>query len=227
MVKAKGDAKMQFKEGTHVYTADQKEVGTVDRVVIDPNTNEITHIVVRKGWLFTEDKVVPTTLIDMAIEDRVQLRAGVQNLDDLPPFEEAYYVTPGDGTEGAYGAGYARPLYWNPPIGAAWTGYYGGYYGYPLAPYVAFTEQNIPEGTVGLKEGARVTSADGENVGHVERVFTNDELNRATHLLVAEGWLFKEKRLVPVDWVRSVDEDEIHLSVNARTLESVPAYERA
>lgn len=218
---------MQFKEGTHVYTADQKELGVIDRVVIDPQSKEVTHIVVRKGWLFTEDKVVPASLIDMAIADRVQLRAGVQNFDDLAPFEETYYVTPGDTERDVSPDRYARPLYWNPPIGAAWTGFYGGYYGYPLAPYVAFTEQNIPEGTVGLKEGARVISVDGENVGNVERVFTNEELNRATHLLVAEGWLFKEKRLVPVDWISGVDEDEIRLSVTARTLENVPEYERA
>jgi uncharacterized protein YrrD len=217
---------MQFKEGAHVYTADGNDVGSIDRVVLDPQTNEVTHVVVRKGWLFTEDKVVPTNLIDIAVADRVQLRSGVQNLDDLPPFEETFYVPPGETTGDAYPVGYAAPRYWYPPVGAAWSGYYTGYYGYPVAPYVAYTEQHIPEGTVALQEGAKVVSADGENVGNVERVFTNNELNRATHMLITEGWLFKEKRLIPVDWIRNVDEDEIRLAVNARTLEQVPEYQR-
>ncbi|MEZ4864895.1 MAG: PRC-barrel domain-containing protein [Caldilineaceae bacterium] len=216
---------MQFKEGTHVYTADGKDVGAIERVVLDPQTDEISHIVVREGWLFTEDKVVPTRLIDRAVADRVQLRADVQNLDELPQFEEVYYVPPGEAADDAYPADYAPSLYWYPPVGAAWSGYYTGYYGYPLAPYVSHTERNIPEGTVGLREGARVVSADGKHVGHVERVFTNNELNRATHLLITEGWLFQAKRAIPVEWIRTVDEDEIELAVDAHTLEQVPEYQ--
>ena len=33
---------MQFKQGTHVYTSDGQDVGTVDRVVLDPQTNEVS-----------------------------------------------------------------------------------------------------------------------------------------------------------------------------------------
>lgn len=217
---------MQFKEGTQVYTADGDEVGTIDRVVLNPQSNEVSHIVVRQGWLFTEDRVVPTELIDRAIADRIQLRADVQKLDELPLFEEAHYVPPGEAPADAAPVATASPLFWYPPMGAAWSGYYTGHYGYPLAPYVTYVERNIPEGTVGLKEGANVVSLDGENVGSVERVFTNNELNRATHLLITEGWFFKEKRSIPVDWIRRVDDNKIHLAVNADTLKQVPEYQQ-
>jgi uncharacterized protein YrrD len=218
---------MQFRDGTKVYTADGQTVGSIDRVVINPHTNQVSHVVVRQGVLFTEDKVVPTALIDMATADEVRLRPGVSDLDELPRFEETYYIPSNEATAGDYPAGtarpgYARPLYWYPPVGATWSGYYAGDYGYATPPYVAFTKQNIPEGTVGLKEGAKVISAEGEQVGHVERVFTDSEMHRATHLLVAEGWLFKEKRFIPVDWIRSVTEDDIDLSVSARVLERLP-----
>lgn len=213
---------MEFKEGTHVYTATGGDVGDIERVVLNPDTNEVTHIVVSQGWLFTEEKVVPVRLIDEAVTNRIQLRSDVKNLDKLPNFEESYYVEPGDREWNR--EKYAPELYWYPPMGNTWSGYYTGYYGYPAAPYVLHTEQNIPEGTVGLKEGANVISADGENVGTVERIFTNNEMNRATHFLVKEGWLFQEKHSIPVDWIRSVDEDEIRLSVNASTLDRVPVY---
>lgn len=55
---------MQFKQGTHVYTIDGKDVGAIDRVVLDPKTDEVTHVVVRRGWLFSEDKVVPISSAD-------------------------------------------------------------------------------------------------------------------------------------------------------------------
>lgn len=215
---------MQFKQGAHVYTADGKDVGVIDRVVLDPKTDEITHVVVRKGWLFTEDKVAPITLIDPAVQDQVRLRRGVENLDDLPPFEETHFVTPSETGEGAYPGEDATPLYWYPPVGEAWSGYYTGYFVNPTW-YPVQTEQHIPKGTVGLKEGADVVSVDGERVGRVARIFTNAKLNRATHILISEGWLFKEKRLIPADWISTVEEDEIHLAVNARTLERLPEYQ--
>lgn len=216
---------MQFQEGAHVFTADGEQVGTVDRVVLDPKTNEVSHIVVREGWLFAEDKLVPITAIDRAAGERIELKSDVENFDELPLFQEAHYVTPGEIPEDRQPDGEASQLYWYPPAGAAWSGYYTSYYGYPLSPYVHYMEQNIPEGTVGLKEGAQVVSLDGHNVGRVERVFTNDELHRATHLLITEGWFFQEKRLIPVDWVVAVGEYEIRLSVKANTLEQVPEYQ--
>lgn len=221
---------MQFRKDAPVYTADGQDVGRIDRVVLDPRTDEITHIVVRKGWLFTEDKVVPVSLIDSATEERVQLRADADKLDDLPEFEETRYIVTDERKLDAAGeldtTPYAAPLYWYPPTGAAWAGYYyGGPYTYPALPYVRETELNIPEGTVGLKEGAEVISADDERVGTVEQVLTNSELNRATHLLISEGWLFPEKRTIPVDWIREVEEDRIYLAVSARELERVPAYQ--
>ncbi len=57
---------MEFKAGTHVYTADGKDVGSIDRVILDPHTNEISGIVVKQGWLFTEDKVISIDLVETA-----------------------------------------------------------------------------------------------------------------------------------------------------------------
>ena len=216
---------MQLQKDAHVYTADGREAGTVARVVLDPKSDEITHIVVRKGWLFTEDKLVPINLVESANGDRIQLSTDLKNFDELPLFQETHYVTPGEIPEEGEPSAYAPQLYWYPPVGAAWTGYYTSYYGYPLSPYVTYTEKHIPEGTFGLKEGARVVSADGQNVGQVEEVITNEELNRATHLLIREGWLFTEKRSIPVDWIVSANDEEIRLSVNAQTLRQIPEYQ--
>ena len=83
---------MQFKDGTSVYTFDGQDVGRVDRVVLNPKTKEVTHLVVRKGLLFAEDKIIPLHLIATATEDRVSLREGAGELDDLPPFEEIHYI---------------------------------------------------------------------------------------------------------------------------------------
>ena len=43
---------MLFKQGTDVFSSDNEKIGTLDRVVMDPRTKEISHIIVREGFLF-------------------------------------------------------------------------------------------------------------------------------------------------------------------------------
>jgi len=215
---------MQFKQGTSVFTADGREAGHIDRVVIDPRTKEMTHVVVRKGFLFTDDKVVPIDFVASAAEDRIMLRSEVGDLDTLPKFEETHYIPIPDTVPGTtHPAKDITSLYWYPPIGLApW----GAPEAAPLGPvYVSHTEQNIPEGTVALKEGSKVISSDEKHVGNVERVFTDSRTNRVTHLLISQGLILTEKRLVPITWVRLVLEDEIYLTVNSQQLDALPNYQ--
>jgi uncharacterized protein YrrD len=224
---------MQFKEGTYVVTADGKEVGNVDRVVIDPGTKQVTHLVIRQGLLITQDKVLPIDLIDTATREQVTLKPRADNLPELPDFEETHYVTI-DEDEARAGSppavDYASPLYWYPPLGATRWGYPAP--GYPAQPSYAEpvveteTELNIPEGTVALKEGAKVYSADGEQVGNIERIFTSPNTNQATHLLISQGLILKNKKLVPMSWASTVGEDEVYLMVSSRVLDKLQEYKK-
>jgi len=218
---------MQFKEGASVFTSEGQRAGQIDRVVIDPKTKEVTHVVVQKGFLFTTDKVVPVSLIGAATEDRVTLRKDAGDLQALPDFEETHYV-PVSAAEARemLPAGYVRHLYWYPPTSFTWWGSLGypARYGYPIPPYVARTERHVPEGTVALEEGAKVLSRDREHVGDVDAVLTDPEKDRATHLLISQGLLLKEHKLVPTTWVSTVLGDEVHLSVGSDLLEGLPEY---
>lgn len=246
---------MQFKKNAPVYTADDQQVGAIDRVVLDPQTNEVGHIVIRQGWLFTEDKVAPIELVETATEERVQLRSDVKNLDALPQFEEFSYIPYAADTEtdnenarspsntaqtdpdkvtpaaddSATTTTYstvtdAFSLYGYPAVGMGWPDYDLGYYGYPNELYTVKVKRHIPRGTVALKEGATVVDSQGERVGSVKRVFTNDKTNQATHLLISEGWIFKEQKVVPLEWVKTVTEDEVQLQVKTDLLNRLPAY---
>jgi uncharacterized protein YrrD len=218
---------MEFKQGTKVTTYDGKDVGSVDRVVLNPKTKEVTHIVVRKGFLFSEDKIVPLSVIASATEEEVKLRQDAGELDDLPPFEETHYIglDEEETRTAAYPAGLAAPFYWYAPTGG-WMGYpdYGDRYAYP-PPYPSETVQNIPDDTIALREGAEVISADGEHVGSVKRIYTHPGSDRATHFLLSDGLLFKEQKLVPFGWISDIQEDEVHLNVGANLLKGVPEFQ--
>lgn len=220
---------MELKEGTQVMTPDGEEVGRINRFVLDPTTKEMTHIVVQKGWLLPEDKVIPFDLIDSATDERVVLNTEIEDFDQLPPFEETHYIRAEDGDAdpaGSMGYRFLPAYYWYPPHG------FVGYPAYGL-PYPAFplveTEQNIPDNTTPVKMGADVISSDDEHVGDVERVLFGESdssaSNEATHFLISDGLLFKHRKLVPAHWVQWVSEDSVHLSVPAGFLETLPDYE--
>jgi len=221
---------MRYEQGANVYTAEGDKIGEINRVVMDPKTHEVTHVVVQKGFLFTVDKVVPVSLIGPAIEDRVTLRENAGDLEALPDFEETHYILLSEEEEkAATEQGQARPLYWYPPAGALWwrSGGYLGFPGlfYPMPPYVVETERNIPDGTVALKEGAKVISADDEHVGDVEVMLTDPQENRVTHLVISKGLLLKERKLIPTSWVSIVMSNEIHLAVGSSVIEGLRDYE--
>ena len=208
---------MQFKEGTTVYTADGKKVGDIERFVVDPRERTVAGLVVRKGFLFTEDKVVPIEKVNSATEERVVLRSDVDASEDLPPFEQAHYVMP-DTTprQGNYSTESVSPLYYYPPpnIGVWNSGVYA-------PPNLMVEERNIPEDTIPLKKGASVISSDGDKIGDVERILTDSDTGRITHFSVKQGVFFQEERLIPVGWVKNVLEDKVHLAVNSDTLEQL------
>src|SRR5436309_1374760 len=88
---------MQFQAGADVLNANDEKVGKVDRVVLDPRSKEVTHLVVRKGALFKTDKVLPVGMVASTDPDRVRLRPDAEALAGLPDFEETHYVAADNG----------------------------------------------------------------------------------------------------------------------------------
>lgn len=218
---------MQFKENAVVLTSSGQKVGRIDRVVIDPETKELTHFVVKKGFLLTKDKVIAIDDIESASEERVLLKEGRQDSDDFPDFEETHYVPVNDErTAAEHGSGGRNPLAWYYPLpgGAWWRARNFTHPGMSKPSYVRRTDVNIPDGTVALEEGAKVLSSDGEHVGDIERVFADDKEQRVTHLLISQGMVSKSRRLIPSMWVDSVSEEIVRLSVGEGFIEALPQY---
>lgn len=214
--------KLELKEGAGVYTPGDEQVGEISGFVLDPGTNEVTHLVVKKGTFFPEDRVIPFDMVRSTEEDKVILNQEIEDVDELSHFEETHYLrTPGADPDARYGqdSGVMPAYYWYPPHGFA--GYPVGYYGWPRTE----TVQNIPPGTAPIPEGANVMSSEGEHVGDVESLFVEGDSHQVTHFLISQGMLFKDHKLVPAHWVNTVSDDKVHLSVSKEVLEDLPEYE--
>jgi uncharacterized protein YrrD len=217
------EQQMQFKANAEVITTNGDKVGEIDRVVIDPKTDTITHIVIREGFLFTSDKVVPVDWIKVTGEDTIVLNASKDKVDTLPDFEETHYVPREDSH---YPEDYAPAYYWYPSATVDWwtDPGYRTFFGAEAPPFTKVTTRATPDGTVPLREGAKVYSSDDRHVGNVERIFADPDSERATHFVIEVGLIFKERKLIPTSWIDTMTEDEVFLGVSADFLDKLAPY---
>ena len=222
---------MRFKKDANVEAADGHTVGKLERVVLDPDNQDVTHLVVSKGFLFKEDKVLPIQLVDKSDEGRIVLSPEAGNLDAFPPYEETDFEVVNEeklGETPAPSDEYAPMLYWYPSatIGPSFRPYLwnsdqnltedGG--------IIETKERNIPPQTVGLQVGAQVLSSDGKHVGDLDQVLMLPGADKATHFVIHEGGLLKGKKIVPLKWVTFLGEKQIRLSIPADFISSLPDY---
>lgn len=214
---------MELKEGTDVFTSSGEHVGKISRFVLHPGINQLTHIVVQKGWLLPEDKVIPIGMISSTSEDRVMLNEEI-DFEELTPFEETHYV---ELTDDILATGYptyhfSPSYYWYPPSGYIGYPAFGPeYYGWPPRE----TTRNIPTNTIPLKEGAAVVDAEGEQIGSVERLSVDPDTHRTTHFVITRGTLTGDRKLLPAHWVKTIEENKVRLMVTPRLIDRLPDYE--
>jgi hypothetical protein len=209
---------LEVTQKTDVYTARDERVGSVDRIVIDPVSGRLSHVVVRKGVFFPEDKLIRMEDISTATPERINLRQGLDP-DELLPFVEQHYFpferADLDGSEQPArlidgGAGFVST--WYGPVGVA-------------APMhedalLALNERNIPDRLAALQAGLPVLSSDHHVVGRLERVVTTNE-GLPTHFVIEAEGLSSDRRAVPVGWVEDISEEALGLAASASSIEAI------
>jgi len=207
-------AKIELQREATVLAENGKKVGSLERIVVNPDTYAITDIVVRTGGLLKpEEKIVSVELIIETAEDKILLHEEAGELEGFPPLEEERVV-------GEHGVQSQE----SPPRNIS-TGFSGfPVVGKPVAPasneqIVTRLEQNIPEGTVAMKLGAKVTSADEKHIGNVESVLAEPFMAQITHLYVSRGLLIRAANIIPIQWVLRMGEDAIHLRLSKESIE--------
>jgi sporulation protein YlmC with PRC-barrel domain len=204
---------MRLETQAVVRTEDGTEVGRIDRLVLDPETKEVTHLVLKKGVL-PEDKVVPMGRVDAGTEEGVILRGDEAELELLPPFEEKHYVEGGGPAASpvapmdlAVGPEYGEAVVPLPPAAAG------------TRPLVEVT-RNIPDGTVAVKAGASVVAADSRKVGRLEQLRTRPGTDEVSELVIAQGFLGRTRRRIPVRWVQRMTDSVVRLQVGSALVDA-------
>lgn len=217
---------MRFLYGTDIENFEGEKVAELEKVVVDPGTNQVTHIVAKKGFLLTEDKVIPISLVMESNRDRIRLYDFEGSFDDLDDFTEYHFVKTDKSkmtTTDQYDENVISLLAY-PPAGALGMGYI------PVIRDAGGIKkrkvQNIPAGSKQISKGDKVLGLNGEHVGDVEEVIMSPQSDQITHFVISEGTFFNEEKLIPAHWVQNYDDDKLKLVVNSAIIQGLPELER-
>lgn len=212
------EAPPEFHIGAPVVGRDG-EVGSISRVVVDPDTSDIVDIVIRlSNGLAAREVVLPgdRVLRSDTRETRVDMDTG--EVRGLPDYEEVRFRTPVEGWEGLPGYTPDVVLFWAPRTAVE-----------AFVPPSILPEpnvegvRNVPAQSITVSGHLDVVCGD-EVIGHVDRVLTDPDGDHATHLVVKRGVVRRDERLVPVSRVREVTDTTVTLECDARGLAAYPSY---
>lgn len=193
----------EFTIGSHVSCSDG-DCGELRRVVVDPLSRRLTHLVVEPsdGGLA---RLVPVDLVASS-EGGISLRCPKARFDELEEAEEVHFL-PGAPGEWGYQPGQMMSWpYYGLGMGGMSMGLGGlghGTGGPPAVPE-AVTEDRLPPGEVEVRRGDSVHATDGD-IGRVQGLVVNQTDHRVTHILLQEGHLWGKKDVaIPIDAVTGV-----------------------
>ncbi|MDX1691196.1 MAG: PRC-barrel domain-containing protein [Acidimicrobiia bacterium] len=202
-----------FTRGATVFTHDDEKVGAVDRVIVDLDDEQVTHVVVDAGLLFTERRLIPVGALESNRGEDLVLDADADPAS-FAHFEESDYWVPS--------AEDMQPMAWN--FGA------GGFAMVtaptatmpdtqpttPDDPAAKAAERHDPFGEI--RTGDAVTASDGKSMGHVDRIVTDDD-GTIEALEVKKGfWIFGSTRLIPATWIAEVTTGVVRLNVGSNQI---------
>jgi uncharacterized protein YrrD len=196
--------------GGHIQCKDG-ECGKLAGLVIEPETRQVTDLIVKEGHLLTQAHVLPLTLVQSALEDNVNLSISSHEIDQYPEYRVTTIEEPV--TELEHSSMRVATPY--------------GLYG-PSEPTVPMVKRKIREGIVlgqeVIEPGMPVNNAEGK-IGKVIRVLINREQGEMVYLAVQRGMFFSERLVIPNSMVEDVHESGIQITGTDKALEHLAHYE--
>jgi sporulation protein YlmC with PRC-barrel domain len=192
------DEETEFAMGATASCADGPG-GKVSRVIIDPATETVTHLVIQPKHRLGVGRLVPLDLVDTTAGG-IRLRCTVEEFGELEPAQETELIddfTAGLGLGGV-----------DAPMGI-------------ISPVQTMVQDVVPLGEADVDRGDPVFALDGE-IGRVQGLMVDPDHHRVTHVLLEEGHLWGRKKVsIPASAVTGVA-NGIRLSLTKKQVEDLP-----
>jgi sporulation protein YlmC with PRC-barrel domain len=173
--------------------------GKVSRLIVDPATETVTHLVIQPKHALGVGRLVPLDLVDTTAGD-IRLRCTVEEFGGLEPAQETELI---DDVTASLGTGGL-----NPAMGI-------------MSPVQTMVQDVVPLGEADVDRGDPVYALDGE-IGRVQGLMVDPDDHRVTHVLLEEGHLWGRKKVsIPASAVTGVASG-IRLCLTKKQVEHLP-----
>ncbi|MGE0130883.1 MAG: PRC-barrel domain-containing protein [Blastocatellales bacterium] len=196
-----------------------REVGRVEQVVLNRDSYEATHLVVKHGGLLSaRHLLMPFNWVIGSEHDRVRIDRAEDEITALPNFEMQHYVRLDqlDEEQVEHPRSQIKPSDWINYVVPFVANAFGDPY-HP--PGVVVTDQLLSTSESAVNRGLPVESSDGHKVGEVHEVLLSQPEWRLSGLVITRGFVLKHPLRVPGDWVASIERDRIALNRSQQQIE--------
>ncbi len=191
------------------------EVSCVDRVcgetvcvIVDPISEQITHVVVQENHGEYTEHLVPIAQVTNATPRQIQLRCTQAELSAMPRFVERQFKR--------------VPM---PYISYPTEHYMVWPYVVPDGDGMALTpvrHELIPNNELALHRGSWVMATDG-HVGEVDEFIVDPADGHITHLILRKGHFWGHREVsIPVTQIDRIEADTIYLKLNKHAIGQLP-----
>ncbi len=175
-------------------------------VLINPVSDNVTHIVVQEKGFLGLERMVPLELITESTPQVIHLRCTRQELAKFNSFLESAFIRD-DVSPFVYELGEFR----------LWP------FVEPEDGMVSLDIEQLPPGELGIHRGAHVNATDGR-IGQVNEFLVDPSSGHITHLVLREGHLWGKRDVtVPVSAIDRIEDDEVYLKLDKPGIEQLPA----
>ena len=172
-----------------------RNCGRSTRIVLNPVTKEITHLVVKQRAFPYTERLVPVDLMVESTPRMIRLRCDGPDLDEMDEFVETEFI-PSEETHIVDGPFMMWP------------------YTYTTEEYMPQSHKQIPVGELAIRRGTRVIASDGQ-IGQIDEFIVNRHGDLITHLIMREGHFWDPKEVtIPVSYIEHIEDDAVYLNID-------------
>ncbi|MCP4418033.1 MAG: PRC-barrel domain containing protein [Chloroflexi bacterium] len=175
-------------------------------LILNPTTEQLTHVIVREQWPSRTERLVPLDWIAATTREIIILNQDRKEFNHLDPFTKKDFVYTDISN---FANDSDLTLYWP--------------YVTPAKQVIEQKLRQIEPGELAVRRGANIHATDGR-VGRVDEFVVDAETGHITHLVLREGHLWDRREItIPLSYIKRIEENRVNLNVDKSTIEALPA----
>lgn len=196
---------MEIPLNVQVHCTDGR-CGRSTHIILNPATEQLTHIVVRERQPSRVERLVPVRLIRDTAAEIILLTCTLKEFSRLERFNQTDFLY-GDLPHHAT----------DPSLTLLWP------YAVPAKRVVDDKTRPIPPGELAVRRGAHVEATNGR-IGRIDEFLVDPDSGHITHLCLRKSHLRGDKVVcIPVSEISEIREKVVYLKVDKEAVSSLPS----